>query len=163
MKTTEGPDDTPGIDMASMMDCIFLLIIFFLVAATIRKKHQELPTLLPDAISHVKVEQASDAVILTVFPGEGDSVRVAVSTRSEMAANAAAAATAVAAGQAAPAGPSAVSLDVAMGKVSSLATSPETPIVIRAQSGLPYGRVAEVMGLLTANDYRVVDLDYFGR
>ena len=163
MKTTEGPDDTPGIDMASMMDCIFLLIIFFLVAATIRKKHQELPTLLPDAISHAKIEQAPDTVVLTVYPGEGDTVRVAVASKSELTANAAAAAAAVAAGQAAPAGPPAVSLESAMGRVSSLATSPDTPIVIRAQSGLAYGRVAEVMGLLTLNDYRVVDLDYFGR
>ena len=74
MKTNMGDDETPAVDMAAMMDCIFLLLIFFLVAATIRKKHNELPIELYKATSDKLAKVASDdkTVVISVFEQGGE-------------------------------------------------------------------------------------------
>jgi len=72
MKTDTGPEETQAVDMAAMMDCIFLLLIFFLVAATIRKKHNELPIQLPEATNEEKVTAPDDTLVVSMIPrGKG--------------------------------------------------------------------------------------------
>jgi biopolymer transport protein ExbD len=52
-------DDEEGIEvqMAPLIDCVFLLLIFFLVATTLKKVDDELPLTLPDASASVEVQQ----------------------------------------------------------------------------------------------------------
>lgn len=49
-------DDKPEVQLTSMMDCIFLMLIFFLVSSQLKKIEQELPIDLPvaDAVASVK-------------------------------------------------------------------------------------------------------------
>lgn len=61
MRREEG--ESPGVMMEPMIDCVFLLLIFFLVAATIRKKHNELPLELPSA-GHAMAKKASDDTLV---------------------------------------------------------------------------------------------------
>jgi len=82
MKTDFGDDDATNVDMAPMIDCVFLLLIFFLVAATIRKKHNELPIELPPAGS-AQVKKASDETLVVSIFKEGGEVSYAVSTVGE--------------------------------------------------------------------------------
>lgn len=51
----EGDDDI-GLDMAPLIDCVFLLLIFFLVSTTMKKPEREIPVDLPEpALSAVDV------------------------------------------------------------------------------------------------------------
>lgn len=47
MKLIKSEDDKPDIQMAPLIDCVFLLLIFFLVATTLKKHEPELPVDLP--------------------------------------------------------------------------------------------------------------------
>ena len=47
-KKMEGPeDDEPGLDISSLIDVCFLLLIYFLVTTTIVKKEQDIDMTLP--------------------------------------------------------------------------------------------------------------------
>ncbi len=70
MRANREPDSTPGIMMEPMIDCVFLLLIFFLVSATIRKQHSELPIDLPDIEQTVTVKDPDDALIISIMPSE---------------------------------------------------------------------------------------------
>ena len=41
--------EDPGVQMAPLLDIVFLLLIFFLVTASLKKPHKELPVHVPDA------------------------------------------------------------------------------------------------------------------
>ncbi len=49
MKVRRPDDESPGVDMAPLIDCMFILLIFFLVTATLKKIQPELPLDLPSA------------------------------------------------------------------------------------------------------------------
>lgn len=54
MRLDIGDDDDIGIDMGPLIDCVFLLLIFFLVSTTMKKPEQEIPVELPEpALSSV--------------------------------------------------------------------------------------------------------------
>jgi biopolymer transport protein ExbD len=57
-------DEGVEVQMAPLIDCVFLLLIFFLVAATLKKIERELPLDLPDAVLAARDVPASN--ILTV-------------------------------------------------------------------------------------------------
>ncbi len=57
-------DEGIEVQMAPLIDCVFLLLIFFLVASTLKKIERELPLELPDAVLAAQEVPASD--ILTV-------------------------------------------------------------------------------------------------
>jgi biopolymer transport protein ExbD len=60
-------DDEPvEVAMAPLIDCVFLLLIFFLVATTLKKINEELPLTLPDARSTVEVHQPDDFLVVSV-------------------------------------------------------------------------------------------------
>ena len=49
-----------NIDMSPLIDCVFLLLIFFLVATTLKKVDNELPLDLPEANNTLEVKQPVD-------------------------------------------------------------------------------------------------------
>jgi biopolymer transport protein ExbD len=54
MRVNTDDDDDIGVDMGPLIDCVFLLLIFFLVSTTMKKPEQEIPVLLPEpALSSV--------------------------------------------------------------------------------------------------------------
>lgn len=52
--------------MAPLIDCVFLLLIFFLVATTLKKIDEELPLTLPDAETTLEVQQPDEFIVVSV-------------------------------------------------------------------------------------------------
>jgi biopolymer transport protein ExbD len=69
---TKRDEETPEVQMAPMIDCVFLLLIFFLITATIRKKHHELPIELPAATASVAKKPTDDCVIISIYCNNGN-------------------------------------------------------------------------------------------
>ena len=59
-------EESPGLDMTPMIDCVFLLLIFFLVASTMKKIDRELPLTLPPAETAIEVQQPDDYHIIGI-------------------------------------------------------------------------------------------------
>lgn len=76
-------EDLPSIDMTPMIDCVFLLLIFFLVAATIRKKHNELPIDLPSSGNAVVKKAQDNTIIVSIVKAKGDDVLYAFTTMGD--------------------------------------------------------------------------------
>lgn len=55
--------EDPKVQMAPMLDCVFLLLIFFLVTASMRKPHRELSVLIPDSAVAPKPESKVEEVL----------------------------------------------------------------------------------------------------
>ena len=61
------PEDEPfEIMLIPMIDCMLVIIIFFLVATTLKNKQKELPLELPDASAALTVVQAPDVFVIGV-------------------------------------------------------------------------------------------------
>jgi biopolymer transport protein ExbD len=61
------PDDEPfEIMLIPMIDCMLVIIIFFLVATTLKNKQKELPLELPGAGSALTVVQPQDVFVIGV-------------------------------------------------------------------------------------------------
>lgn len=78
------PEDEPfEIMLIPMIDCMLVIIIFFLVATTLKNKQKELPLEMPDARAALTVVQPPDVFVIgvdkagRVFLG-GDSFMEAV-------------------------------------------------------------------------------------
>ena len=61
-------DDNDGVEvqMAPLIDCVFLLLIFFLVATTLKDMHREIPLSLPQADAAVETETRPETLVLSV-------------------------------------------------------------------------------------------------
>ncbi len=59
-------DDKPEIQLTSMMDCIFLMLIFFLVSSQLKKIDKEIPLELPKADVARDVKATPDLVTVSV-------------------------------------------------------------------------------------------------
>lgn len=59
-------DDSLEVQMAPLIDCVFLLLIFFLVASTLRKVDKELPLELPEIAASVEVQQPPEFTVVSV-------------------------------------------------------------------------------------------------
>ncbi len=68
--TREGDNDTE-LQMAPLIDCVFLLLIFFLVATTLKEQKLELPLDLPDAVSAQIVPQDESPFIVSIDKAGG--------------------------------------------------------------------------------------------
>ncbi|TVR10020.1 MAG: biopolymer transporter ExbD [Planctomycetota bacterium] len=68
MRANREADKAPGIMMEPMIDAVFLLLIFFLVSATIQKQHSELPIELPDITQAEIKKDPDDALIISIMP-----------------------------------------------------------------------------------------------
>ena len=64
-------EDKPEVQMTSMMDCIFLLLIFFLVSSQLKKIEKEVPVELPQAQATREIKMTPDLIKVTVS-AEGD-------------------------------------------------------------------------------------------
>jgi biopolymer transport protein ExbD len=61
------PEDEPfEIMLIPMIDCLLVIIIFFLVATTLKNKRKELPLALPDASAALTVVQPPDVFVIGV-------------------------------------------------------------------------------------------------
>ena len=61
------PEDEPfEIPLIPMIDCMLVLIIYFLVSTTMKKMEKELPIVLPNSAASVEVEEAPDLIVLGV-------------------------------------------------------------------------------------------------
>ena len=59
-------EDKPEVQMTSMMDCIFLLLIFFLVSSQLKKIEKEVPIELPQAQATREIKMTPDLIKVTV-------------------------------------------------------------------------------------------------
>ena len=59
-------EDDVQVQMAPLIDCVFLLLIFFLVATTLKKIERELPLELPDAAASVGKQLEDNMTIISV-------------------------------------------------------------------------------------------------
>jgi biopolymer transport protein ExbD len=64
IKTDE--DEDVGIQMAPLIDCVFLLLIFFLVAASLKKAHKELQIDLPHAAASIETKSKYETLIIEI-------------------------------------------------------------------------------------------------
>ncbi len=66
MKLDLRDDEFIEVQMAPLIDCVFLLLIFFLVATTLKKVDKELPLDLPDATAAIEVQQPETFLVISV-------------------------------------------------------------------------------------------------
>ena len=66
MRVDLGEDDRVEVQMAPLIDCVFLLLIFFLVATTLRKIERELPMELPRSAAAMEVAQKEDRLVISL-------------------------------------------------------------------------------------------------
>ena len=59
-------DEKPQVQLTSMMDCIFLMLIFFLVSSQLKKVEKELPIELPRANTTRDVKSTPDLITVSV-------------------------------------------------------------------------------------------------
>lgn len=58
--------ENPELQMAPLIDCVFLLLIFFLLATTLKKIEKELPLELPHSAAAVDIPEEPDLLIISV-------------------------------------------------------------------------------------------------
>ncbi len=66
MRVKKTEDEPFEIMLIPMIDCMLVIIIFFLVATTLKNKHKELPLELPDAAAALTVVQPENLFIIGV-------------------------------------------------------------------------------------------------
>lgn len=59
-------EEKPEVQLTSMMDCIFLMLIFFLVSSQLKKIEREIPMELPVADAAREVKAAPDLMTVSV-------------------------------------------------------------------------------------------------
>lgn len=68
------------VDLSPLIDCVFLLLIFFLVTTMLKKLEKQIPVVLPDYTSALAPMAESDAIIYAM-DGEGNILRATEETR----------------------------------------------------------------------------------
>lgn len=66
MRVETDQDDNIEVQMAPLIDCVFLLLIFFLVASTLKKLDKQLDVHLPTAAAAVEVQAPDNQVVIGV-------------------------------------------------------------------------------------------------
>ncbi|EMI44062.1 ExbD/TolR family protein [Rhodopirellula sp. SWK7] len=66
MRTEIIEDESIEPQMAPLIDCVFLLLIFFLVATTLKKLERQLPVQLPPATQAVEVAVDPQTLVIAV-------------------------------------------------------------------------------------------------
>lgn len=66
MKISLPDDDVMEVQMAPLIDCVFLLLIFFLVATTLKKIDRELPLELPESAAAVAAPRSDDLLVISL-------------------------------------------------------------------------------------------------
>ncbi|MCL1887461.1 MAG: biopolymer transporter ExbD [Kiritimatiellaeota bacterium] len=63
---TEFDDEGADIQMTPMIDCVFLLLIFFLVSSQMKKVEKELQVDLPDSLAALNVKASADMLAIGI-------------------------------------------------------------------------------------------------
>ncbi|TVR51688.1 MAG: biopolymer transporter ExbD [Puniceicoccaceae bacterium] len=66
MRITLRDEESFEVQMAPLIDCVFLLLIFFLVATTLKQIDRELPLELPEAAAAIDVQQPEEFHVIAV-------------------------------------------------------------------------------------------------
>jgi len=66
-----GQEEEISVQMAPLIDCVFLLLVFFLVAATLKKPHKELELHLPHSAAAALVASRYDTLIIEMTKDGG--------------------------------------------------------------------------------------------
>jgi biopolymer transport protein ExbD len=66
MRVRTEEDEDVSVQMAPLLDCMFLLLIFFLVATTLKKIVRELPIVLPESDAAIEAREEPDTLVLGV-------------------------------------------------------------------------------------------------
>jgi biopolymer transport protein ExbD len=66
MRFDTDDDDNVEVQMTPMIDCVFLLLIFFLVATVMKKIDKELPVELPESAAAIDVQKSSDTMVIGI-------------------------------------------------------------------------------------------------
>ena len=71
MRVNLQDDEGVEVQMAPLVDCVFLLLIFFLVATTLKKIDRELPLDLPESAAAIEVQQPDSFTIVSIDRNSG--------------------------------------------------------------------------------------------
>lgn len=66
MRFEVAEDENVEIQMTPMIDCVFLLLIFFLVATVMKKVDNELKVDLPESAAAIEVQKDADTLVLGI-------------------------------------------------------------------------------------------------
>lgn len=81
MRVRRGEDEPFEIMLIPMIDCMLVIIIFFLVATTLKQHSRELPITLPDSAAATQTEDRPEVLIVGVdrqgrtYLGDGSNAR----------------------------------------------------------------------------------------
>ena len=64
-----GSEDEAEVLMAPLIDCVFMLLLFFLTTSMLQKPHRDLGIILPDATSAEQATAQYDTIIIEVTAG----------------------------------------------------------------------------------------------
>ena len=59
-------DEVDEIMMAPLIDCVFLMLIFFLVSSQMKKVEKELPVQLPDSVAALNVKASANMLVIGI-------------------------------------------------------------------------------------------------
>lgn len=123
-------EDQYEIPMTSLLDIVFLLLIFFLVATNFTRKEMDHKVVLPESESGVKASQAPSRMVINIREEGTLVVNGKLMDEKE--------------------------LRVAVAEFAG--AHPERPAVIRADAKVPYRSVMKVFGICRTSGVRNVDL-----
>ncbi len=63
---TELEEEAVDVQMTPMIDCVFLLLIFFLVSSQMKKVEKELPVQLPESVAAISVKASAKMLIIGI-------------------------------------------------------------------------------------------------
>lgn len=125
-----GDEDNFEIPMTSLIDMVFLLLIFFLVATNFTRREYDHAVTLPESEAGVKAINVPDRLIINIRDNSNLIVNGRVTTETEL-----------------------------RSMVADFATvHPDRPAVIRADGRVEYQAVMRVFGLCRGGGIKNVDL-----
>jgi biopolymer transport protein ExbD len=65
-RNRHGWREESGVDLSPLIDCVFLLLIFFLVTTMIKRKEKLIPVRLPDMTSQISGQVRDDTIVIGV-------------------------------------------------------------------------------------------------
>lgn len=66
MRMTHEDDDNAEVSMSPLIDCVFLLLIFFLVATMLKQVDKDIDVSLPDSASAIKLPAEDDTLVIGI-------------------------------------------------------------------------------------------------
>lgn len=123
-------DDNYEIPMTSLIDVVFLLLIFFLVATNFTRREMDHSVVLPDSEAGVKAAQVPSRLVINIREAGTLVVNGRVTTET----------------------------DLRTMVKEFVAVHPGRPAVIRADARVPYQSVMRVFGMCRSAGVKSVDL-----